>query len=117
MAKRLCFALAIAVALAAGLNAGGGAIVINDKGCGMLDGDGGFVFADRDHAVITPSPNGNGMLSCKVKGVPNSTGKAVIWNFENRGSLVQCGTPAGPTDNWQETISASGNATLTCLVK
>ena len=89
-----------------------GALVINDQGCGLLDGNGGGVSADSDHAVVTPS--GNGVLKCKVAGVSNSTGKAVQWSFANTG--YSCSTPAGSTTDWHETVSADGNATLTCHV-
>jgi hypothetical protein len=88
-------------------SANDGAIVINDFGCGLIDGDGNFAFTDISHAVVTPS--GNGGLTCRAQ-VPNSTGKAVIYNN------IPCGTPAGFTTNGRETVSASGQATLTCNV-
>jgi len=90
-----------------------GAVVIHSMGCNLLDGDGAIVGADSGRAVVTPS--GNGTLVCKVKGVANSTGSAVRYDFASTGIL--CGTPAGVTDDWHETVSASGNATLVCSVK
>lgn len=89
-----------------------GAIVIKDGGCTLLDGNGGFVSADSSQSVVTPS--GNGVLICKVKGVPNSTGRAVRYDFASTG--ISCGTAAGSTQEWHETVSASGNATLVCPV-
>lgn len=89
-----------------------GAIVIKDGGCSLLDGDGGFVAADSSQSVVTPS--GNGVLICKVKGVANSTGRAVRHDFASTG--ISCGTSAGVTQDWHETVSASGNATLVCPV-
>ena len=86
------------------------AIHISGFGCGMLDGDGGGVAADRSRVVITSSGNAN--LKCSVSGVANSTGSAVHWDFDNTGFL--CGTTVGLTEQWKETVSASGNATLTC---
>jgi hypothetical protein len=83
-----------------------GAVVINDFGCGMMDGDGNFVYTEASHAVITPSNNTT--LKCSVTGVANSTGKAV--NYKD----FLCGTPLGLTTDSHETVSASGNATLTC---
>ncbi len=89
-----------------------GAVVITNSGCTLLDGNGNFTFTDRDHAVITSS--GHGKLTCKAKGLPNNTGRAVHWNFYNTGLL--CNTPAGVTQKWSSTVSKSGNARLTCHV-
>ena len=99
--------LVIAIALVSWKNAktaGDGAVVINDFGCGLLDGNGGFVFTDISHAVVTPS--GNGGLTCRAQ-VANSTGKAVIY------SDLACANFTGITTG-HETVSASGQATLTC---
>ena len=89
------------------------AIHINDAGCALRDGDGGFVLADSDATVITSS--GNGKLTCKVSDVANSTGSAVKWNYDNTGLLCNI-IGAGATDDWQEIVSASGQATLQCRV-
>jgi len=83
------------------------AIVINDFGCGLMDGDGNFAFADASHAVVTSS--GNSTLKCSAT-VANSQGKAVNYND------FLCGTPLGLTTDSHETVSASGQATLTCKV-
>ncbi|MEY4063851.1 MAG: hypothetical protein RIR26_59, partial [Pseudomonadota bacterium] len=80
------------------------AVRIDDLNCGLLDGDGGSVVTDRSHAVVTSA--GPSMLKCQVNDVPNSTGRAVIWNHENTG--YSCYTPAGETDDWKITVSASG---------
>jgi hypothetical protein len=89
------------------------AIVIKDFGCGMLDGNGGFVFTTGSIDVITSSGNSN--LQCTANGVPNDTGSAVHWSFDNTGFL--CGTLDGNlTEEWQETVSNGGNATLICKV-
>ena len=86
------------------------AIHIDGFGCGMLDGDGGGVAADRSSVVITSSGNAN--LKCSVSGVANSTGSAV--QYDNASTGLLCGTTVGVTDQWKETVSASGNATLSC---
>ena len=85
------------------------AIHIDLATCGILNGDGGFALASGN-VVITSSGNAN--LKCSTTGVANSTGSAVNWNNANTGLL--CGTTAGATDQWHETVSASGNATLQC---
>jgi hypothetical protein len=99
----------------ASLAAGGSpraAIVIRNAGCGLIDGAGGFVFADRDVTIATQSTRQNTTLICKVKNVSNPTGHAVRYDSENTG--VECGTFRGSTTDWNETVSASGNATLRC---
>jgi predicted small secreted protein len=88
-----------------------GAVHINDFGCGVFDGNGNIVLVTGD-VVITPSGKTN--FKCKGSGVPNSTGSAVIWNFENKGVL--CNTFSGATEDWQEVVSTSGNVTLICKV-
>jgi hypothetical protein len=88
------------------------AVVINDDGCTLFDGDGNFVLASSDHQVITNNSNGNCLVKCSVKKVANSTGRAVQFDFLS--NSIPCNTPCGPTTHWHETVSATGNATLTC---
>jgi hypothetical protein len=78
----------------------------------LFDGNGGGVAATSDHQVVTNNANGNLILKCSVKGVANDTGKAAHFDFASTGIL--CGTLLGATENWNETVSNSGNATLTC---
>jgi hypothetical protein len=95
-----------------------GAVVINDQGCGLFDGNGGFAFADSDHVVVTPS--GNQHLKCRADVTPPASGKAVHYDTDNNpfgpGTVCAIVTPAGfvTTEDWRETVSASGRATLTC---
>lgn len=90
----------------------GGAIVIHGGGCTVLDGDGGFVGGTASNGVSTPS--GNAKLTCRGIG-PNSTGKAVHWDFSNTGLL--CVTPFGATEDWKTVVSKSGQITLQCRIK
>lgn len=96
--------------------ASNGAVVINDQGCVFFDGDGGFVTTDTDHSVIIN--NGHGLFTCKASGVANSTGKAANYDANNNplGFLVHCGQnlTGQLTADWNETVSASGEATLRC---
>ena len=87
------------------------AVRIDDFNCSVFDGDGGSALVTGD-VVITSSGNTN--FKCKGSGVPNSTGAAVIWNYENTGTL--CYTQGGATEDWQSVVSASGNATLQCKI-
>ena len=60
------------------------------------------------------SNTGTRTFEC-IASVPNDTGKAMIYNFENTGG-AKCGSVNFDflTADWQETISATGNAQLTC---
>ena len=95
-------------------SANSGALVIDGRSCGLLDGDGYIVRSSASHIVITENANGNRVLKCSVKGVANSTGKAAHFGFENTG--YRCYAMGVSTTNWHNKVSKSGNATLTCLV-
>ena len=85
------------------------AFINKDFGCGMFDGDGGFVVTfSKNHSVVTSS--GHTTLICKAKGQANSTGAAVV----TRG--FPCGTFLGLTFDSQNSVSASGNITLRCRI-
>jgi len=90
------------------------AIIITDFGCGMLDGDGGFVGTTDSKVVNTNNANGIINFKCHVKDVANSTGMAVHWDYETAG--FSCNTLFGSTTDWKETVSADGNAVLTCKI-
>jgi hypothetical protein len=91
------------------------AVIVTDFGCTFLDGDGGMVFTTDTKSVTTIGGKGsNVMLQCRAKGVANSTGQAVKWNYENTG--LRCGTFQGLTDDWYAVVSASGNMTVTCKI-
>ncbi|RFN43098.1 tubulin beta [Fusarium flagelliforme] len=61
------------------------AIFISDFDCGLVDGNGNFVSADRSRVVITQSGNRN--LVCESDVTPPSDGRAEIYNFKNTGAL------------------------------
>ena len=56
----------------------------------------------------------NIIMKCHVKGVSNSTGKAVKWNFDNTDRL--CVTQYGATDDWRSVVSSEGDAMMTCKI-
>ena len=99
---------------AATASADSGALVINDFGCLLLDGNGNIVFTTSSHALNTQNANRNRVLKCSAKGVPNSTGEAAHFDFKSTGYL--CNAMGILTSNWHNKVSKSGNATLTCLV-
>lgn len=93
-----------------------GAVIINDQFCNLVASDcRHLVLTSDSHEVLTRvDTSGNTMFKCKVKlGLPPPNG-AVICDFENTG--LPCITSSGGTNEWQETISASGQATLTCHI-
>ena len=92
------------------------AIVIRNGGCALLDGAGNIVLADRDLTVLTRSAGNNTTLICKVKHVGNPSGRAVTYDADHNPFFpgLGCGTAGGTTLKWNETVSASGNATLRC---
>ena len=92
------------------------AVVISDFRCGLIDGDGHEAIVDASHSVVTSS--GNSIFKCSGR-VPNSSHRTVKWNADNDpfpGS-GDCLTLAGATSDWQEVVSASGQATVTCKLK
>ena len=102
----------VAVVAAVGVRADASEQAIQAKGsmCGVMDGDGAFHLSTSSMSVS--NSGGVSMHRCSVKSVPNSTGRVVRWNYDNTGMM--CWTADGPTSEWQETVSASGQATLVC---
>ena len=94
------------------------AVVINPDGlCGMYDGDGNSVTASNTQVVSTQNANGNVTFKCQITGVDNSTGKAVSYGYASTGVMCGINDPVRgftTTQEWKETVSASGNATLIC---
>lgn len=102
-------AVLLIAALCVPVRASDRAVVIKDSACMLLDGDGGVVAADGSISVT----HKNGwMFTCKAKDVPNASHHEVRYDSVSTG--WPCMTDNGPTDDWQETVSASGNATLSC---
>lgn len=92
-----------------------GALVLWDRGCSLLDGDGGYAYTEETHQVVTPNERGVTVLSCSAKVLPSSTGRAVHHDGSDGGTcwIVRDGTSVR-AEAWQETVSASGEAKLTC---
>lgn len=105
-------ALVILVPTIAANNA---ALVIHstDGSCGMLDGNGNVYTTTLSMVVITYSENENVSYRCEAKGLPNDSGIAVQFDYENsqRNCILE---GVGSTQNWTNTVSASGNGTLSC---
>ncbi len=101
--------------------AGAQAVVIKDTECTVLDPNLQPFDVIDTVKVITPSRNFNKNASCHgdlpVEILPPD--KAVVWDFENTG-LRCCVSFNGftySTEKWHETITPSGNVSLTCHFK
>ena len=101
------------------------AIVISDApgGCGFIGvNESGYVviFTDEGKRLIAShSQNGNSKLICKGQGIPNVTGRALTLTFADIPVFCATNTPHGRilTDDYTYTLSASGNASMTCNFK
>ena len=116
--RRVAVLTVSAVALVAGLAVpagarAGGAVVAKNEICGLFDGDGGIVTGTA--SIQVTNAGGVNVVKCSVKNVSNSQGRAVHYNFGN--TNMACGTAFGMTEDWHETVSTNGNATLTCRIK
>jgi hypothetical protein len=90
--------------------------VIFPGGCVLFDGNGvlGMATGARTHIVCTPSGNVNAF--CKADVTPSKSGTAAHFDFSSTNNFCTIVCPTGPekTNDWKETVSASGEATLQC---
>ena len=95
--------------------------VING-GCGLLSvgSDGKLVWPAifvEGRAVQAANPGANSVVICRGQ-LPYSPSKQVTLDYASVeaqiGQGLYCGTPSGPTNNWQQVVTPSGQATLTC---
>ena len=118
--RHLLLASAAALfALAAPMAHAARAVVINPAGgCGLADGNGNLVFTTDSKAVVTQNNNSNTMFQCQADVPPSASGSAARLDFASTGIFCGVYTSHGLdiTEQWHETISASGQATLICLV-
>jgi len=90
---------------------GSPAVVIHDSGCNILLPEGGTGPATRDIRVYTSGPH---LRVCHGT-VDNPSGRTIHFDYANTGML--CAVNSGATDDWDETISASGQVALRCRLK
>lgn len=109
----ICALIAVGGFSGSAAHAGGnGALVVNDLGCMVPDGNGQPVPASNSHVVVAFSANGNTLFRCSATGVPNPAGRAVTWDYASTG--LTCGTALGSTTKWHAVVSPSGNVSLVC---
>jgi hypothetical protein len=93
------------------------ALVISGNTCLMFDGTGSLsVFTADSHRVMTNSSNDNRILRCQADVAPPPDGRAVQFSQDTHPG-VMCTVAGRSTDNWRNTVSASGKATLQCHFK
>ena len=102
--------VALATAGAASAAPGSGAYIANDFGCGLIDGNGNGAFTDTSHSVINVS---NSVTKCSGTVTPSATGHAVVFSGFPCGVELRSGVFVTTYDS-RDTISASGQSTLTC---
>lgn len=86
-------------------------------GCGLFDGNQSVVWPAEAKITATQSPNDNAMVQCSADVTPANSGRAVQFDYNSTGA--SCGVldskgAVQMTQHWEETVSASGNATMTC---
>jgi len=128
-AKSLALVLAlVAVGLLPGLAAAqNAAVIVKDTDCVVLDVDGTTPFAVHDSVkVTTKSANNNRNVSChgdladRMDPTLPPPPSALTFDSKNTGGGLCCSDFNGislSTSNWHETITPSGNVTLTCHFK
>jgi hypothetical protein len=92
-------------------------VVRSNGGCTLFDGNGAMVSGTSFKGTFTQSNNGNATVQCSGDVTPSSSGHAAHFDFASTG--IHCFTDnpfsgAESTQNWEETVSASGNAKITC---
>ena len=106
---------AAVLALAAPAAQAAPAVSINGTTCGMYDGNGGIAITTDTRILATQSANDNGMLRCQTQVTPPASGSAVRYDSSSTGGFCFASYPVNQvTDQWKETVSASGEATLVC---
>jgi hypothetical protein len=96
--------------------------------CLLLDGNGRIATSQDFKLTATQSPNGNAVFQCKGNVAPANSGGDVRWDATSAAALfgmssVPClvpvrdptlQSPVTPTEDWEENVSASGEAMMTC---
>lgn len=93
-------------------------------GCGLLSvNSDGFLTSPvvfvQGKALRAPNPGGNILIKCRGQ-MPHRVSKQVTLDYSSTetvfGTGLYCGTPWGPTENWKQVVTPSGQAILTCHI-
>ena len=88
-----------------------GAIVVSGNFVQILDGDGNLYQTTDTRVVFRRTPIGN-VFTVVLQGVPNSTGRRVVWSGENTGSTILIRGYSLAPAAWRLFINPNGNAVL-----
>jgi hypothetical protein len=120
MKKSVIMVASLAALIAGGISVAQAApaTVTRTDGCGLLDGNGVPQFATDAKMTTTQSANDNATFQCRADVTPADSGGAAHFDFDSTGFKCAIPNPESFTDHmtehWEETVSASGEATLTC---
>jgi hypothetical protein len=106
----------LALAAVAQADPGGGAVVITNTSCVLIDTEGDlFGSTDvRQFTVITPSGRINHYCHGQLPEGSSAPDKAMVFGSADVGGIL-CATPGGGlTDDWHEVITPSGNVRINC---
>lgn len=122
MKKSLFLVASLAALMAGGISvAQAAATSARLDGCGVFDANLNVVAPLNAKITATQSENGNAMLQCKADNVPTSgSGGAVRFDYASTGAscgVLDSNGQIQMTQDWEETLSASGHATMTCHYK
>jgi len=97
-------------------------VFITEDGCGLLSEFWTAPITSDDvvtgdlHRVSVNNDNGNINVACSQDVEPTSTGRSVVFNYDNTNGL-KCTVNKVPkiqTEDWHQVISRNGKAKLTC---
>lgn len=123
MRKSFLVVTSLAALIAGGISVAQAAPAVATRSdrCGLLDGNGvPYLVTDANSLKMThtQSANGNATYQCSADVTPADSGSAAHFDFDSTGFQCAIPDPGSFTDrmteHWEETVSASGEATLTC---
>lgn len=88
-------------------------VFIDEGGCGLLNEDNVPVDNGDLVSISANSANGNATITCSIDLPRTTTGRSVVFNYDNTDRLCRM-TGGNRTEDWHQVISASGKAKLTC---
>ena len=70
------------------------------------------VIVSDQHKISVNNENGNVNFTCSQDVEPTTTGRAVVFNFDNTGLTCKVGSER--SEDWHQVISRRGKAKLVC---